>query len=61
MPSRPSPRKQLSLELAHQPPPQRLPVPPAAVPALAELLLAALGRSPVGPAAGGANEQQDQR
>jgi hypothetical protein len=58
MPSRPSTRTQLSLNLEARPPLPALLVPQEAVPALADLLLAAIGRTPQ---AGGSDEQQDQR
>ena len=58
MPSRPSPRLQLLLDLEPKRQPPSVPVPAEAVPALADLLLAALGPVP-GP--GGRDEQQDQR
>jgi hypothetical protein len=56
MPSRPSSRTQLSLELDPKPRPPSVPVPAEAVPALADLLLAALGR-PL-ETQGGGDEQQ---
>lgn len=57
MPSRTSPRTQLSLHLDPRPPVVPVAVPEEAVPALAELLLAALGRDLRN--AGGGDEQQD--
>ncbi len=59
MPSRPPPRSQLALDLAPRPPLPTPVLPPGAVPALAELLLAALGRTPE--AGGGRDEPQDHR
>ena len=59
MPRRPPPRSQLALDLAPRPPLPALVIPPGAVPALAELLLAALGRTPK--AGGGRDEPQDHR
>jgi hypothetical protein len=61
MPSRPKPRAQLSLDLAPRRPPPPVPLPREAIPALADLLLAALGREPGLPAMGGGDERQDQR
>ena len=61
MPSRPSPRLQLSLGLEPRPRLPLMPVPEEAVPALADLLLAALGRDQQPLARGGRDEQQDQR
>jgi len=61
MPSRPSPRTQLSLDLAPRPQRSAVPVPEEALPALADILLAALGLDPHPLAAGGSDEQQDQR
>jgi len=51
----------LSLDLNPKPPPPSVAVPEEAVPALADLLLAALGRDLRALAVGGGNEQQDQR
>lgn len=59
MPSRPPPRAQLSLALDPRPPSPPVVVPGEAVTALADLLLAALGRSPE--AGGGRDEPQDHR
>lgn len=59
MPSRPNPRSQLRLDLAPRPPQQALVIPPEAVPALADLLLAALGRTPA--VGGGRDEPEDHR
>jgi hypothetical protein len=61
MPSRPKPRSQLSLDLDPRPRPPAVPLPQEAVPALADLLLAALGREPRLFAVGGGDERQDQR
>lgn len=61
MPSRPLPRTQLSLDLAPRPRLTSLPVPAEAVPALADLLLAALGQDQQPLGRGGSDEQQDQR
>jgi hypothetical protein len=61
MSSRPTPRAQLSLDLDPRPRPLPVPLPQEAVPALADLLLAALGREPRLTAVGGGNERQDQR
>jgi hypothetical protein len=58
MPSRLPPRTQLSLQLDPRPPATPVLVPEEAVPALADLLLAALGRDLRVPAGGG-DEQQD--
>ncbi len=60
MPSRPPPRTQLSLEFDPRPPAAPVVVPEGTVPALADLLLAALGRDRR-TQAGGADEQQDHR
>lgn len=59
MPSRTSPRVQLSLKLDPKPSTAPIAVPEAAVAALADLLLAALGRDLR--SAGGDDEQQDHR
>lgn len=61
MPSRPPPRTQPSLDLDPRPRLPSVPVPQEAVPALADLLLAALGRDARLLAAGGGDERQDQR
>ena len=61
MPSRPPPRIQLALDLEPRVPPPAVPVPVEAVPALADLLLAALGLDQRVLAAGGGDERQDQR
>lgn len=58
MPSRPPPRTQLSLNLDPGPTVPPVAVPQEAVPALADLLLAALGRVKL---EGGGDEQQDHR
>lgn len=57
MSSRLPPRSQLALYLAPRPPLPALVIPPGAVAALAELLLAAVGRTPE--AGGGRDEPQD--
>jgi hypothetical protein len=59
MPSRPPSRTQLSLDLDPKLRPPSVPVPAEAVPALADLLLAALGRVPE--TQGGGDEQQGNR
>jgi hypothetical protein len=59
MPSRPQPRSQLSLDLDPRPRLPSVPVPEEVVPALADLLLAALGRASEAP--GGGDERQDHR
>ena len=59
MPSRPPPKSQLSLDLDPTPQPPPGPVLQGAIPALADLLLAALGRAPE--ARGGGDERQNQR
>ena len=60
MPGRVPPRTQPSLELDPRPPAAPVAVPEEAVPALADLLLAALGRDRRVPAGGG-DDQQDHR
>ena len=60
MPSRLPPRTQPSLEFDPRPPAAPVAVPEEAVPALADLLLAALGRDRR-VQAGGGDEQQDHR
>jgi hypothetical protein len=57
--SRPPPRSQLTLDLAPHPPLPTPVIPPGAVAALAELLLAALGLT--SEAGGGRDEPQDHR
>lgn len=59
MPSCPPSKTQLSLDLDPKLRPPSVPVPAEAVPALADLLLAALGRVPV--TQGGGDEQQGNR
>lgn len=59
MQSRRIPRTQLLLDLSPRPPPPPLLAPEAVVPALADLLLSALGRGPAAEEAG--DEQQDHR
>lgn len=59
MPSRPPSRNQLSLDLDPKLRPLSVPVPAEAVPVLADLLLAALGRAPE--TQGGGDEQQGNR
>lgn len=61
MPSRPYPKTQLSLDLDPRPRLPSVPVPEEAVPALADLLLAALGQDPRPLAAGGGDERQNRR
>jgi hypothetical protein len=60
MPRRPPPRIQLALALEPRVPPLALPIPVEAVPALADLLLAALGLDQRVVAAGGGDERQGQ-
>ena len=59
MPSRPPSKTQLSLDLDPKLRPPFVPVPAEAVPALADLLLAALGRA--SETQGGGDEQQGNR
>lgn len=59
MPSRLPPRSQLTLDLVTRPPSPAVVIPPEAVPALADLLLSALGRAPE--MGGGRDEPQDHR
>ncbi len=61
MPSCTLPRAQLSLDLNRSPPPALLAVPEEAVSALADLLLAAVGRGVDVEQMEGGDEQQDHR
>lgn len=61
MPSRVSPRAQLSLSLDQPLPPAPIPVSEEAVSALADLLLAAMGHGAGTPGTEGGDEPQDHR
>ena len=61
MPSRRLPRTQLAFDLDPRRRLPSVPVPAEAVPALADLLLAALGRDSQPLMSGGGDEQQNQR
>jgi hypothetical protein len=56
-----SPKTQLSLQLGDIPAQPKPPVPREAVPALADLLLAAIGLGRIAQTAGGKDEREDHR